>query len=75
MRPEIVRSIVDLPAPFEPMTATASPDRTSSETPWSTRMLPYPAWRSTSSSIPGLADVGGHHLRVGADGLRDRPPR
>ncbi len=40
MRPETVRSIVVLPAPLEPMTATASPVRTVSEMPCRARMLP-----------------------------------
>ena len=31
--PEIVRSVVDLPAPFEPMRVTISPSSTVSETP------------------------------------------
>ena len=39
-RPEIVRSVVDLPAPFEPISATSSPVSTRSDTPWSARMLP-----------------------------------
>ena len=31
--PEIERSVVDLPAPFEPIIVTTSPSPTSSETP------------------------------------------
>ncbi len=33
--PEMARSVVVLPAPFAPSTATTSPSATSSETPWS----------------------------------------
>ena len=40
MRPEIARSVVVLPAPFEPMSATISPARTSSETPRTAVMSP-----------------------------------
>ena len=38
--PEIERSVVDLPAPFEPISVTISPSSTSSETPLSASMLP-----------------------------------
>ena len=37
---EMVRRVVVLPAPFEPMSATSSPCATRSDTPWSERMLP-----------------------------------
>ena len=36
-RPEIVRSVVDLPAPFAPMSVTISPSLTS-------RLMPLSAW-------------------------------
>jgi hypothetical protein len=39
-RPEIVRSVVVLPAPFPPISAISSPWSTRSDTPWSARMLP-----------------------------------
>jgi hypothetical protein len=38
--PEIERSVVDLPAPLEPMSVTHSPSSTSSETPFNASMLP-----------------------------------
>jgi hypothetical protein len=38
--PEIVISIVDLPAPFAPITATVSPSWTVSEIPFSALMAP-----------------------------------
>ena len=38
--PEIERSVVDLPAPFEPISVTISPSSTSSEMPLSASMLP-----------------------------------
>ena len=38
--PEIERSVVDLPAPLEPISVTHSPSSTSSETPLSAWMLP-----------------------------------
>ena len=38
--PEIDRSVVDLPAPLEPMSVTISPSSTFSETPFSASMWP-----------------------------------
>ena len=38
--PEIARSVVVLPAPFAPSTATIAPSGTSSETPWSACTAP-----------------------------------
>ena len=40
VRPEIERSVVDLPAPFEPISVTISPSSTSSEMPLIAAMLP-----------------------------------
>ena len=40
VRPEIERSVVDLPAPLEPISVTTSPSSTVSETPLSASMLP-----------------------------------
>ena len=40
VRPEIERSVVDLPAPFEPISVTISPSSTVSEMPLSASMLP-----------------------------------
>jgi hypothetical protein len=40
VRPEIERSVVDLPAPFDPISVTISPSSTSIETPFSAAMLP-----------------------------------
>ena len=39
-RPEIVRSVVDLPAPFAPMSVTISPSSTSREMPLSAWIAP-----------------------------------
>ena len=40
VRPEIERSVVDLPAPFEPISVTISPSSTTIEMPLSASMLP-----------------------------------
>jgi hypothetical protein len=40
LSPEMVRSVVLLPAPLEPMSVTISPSSTVSETPLSALMLP-----------------------------------
>ena len=40
VRPEIERSVVDLPAPLEPISVTHSPSLTSSEMPLSAWMFP-----------------------------------
>ncbi len=40
VRPEIERSVVDLPAPFEPIRVTHSPSSTSIEMPLRASMLP-----------------------------------
>src|SRR5258706_2798511 len=68
--PEIVRSVVVLPAPFEPIRATSSPSATRIDTPWSERMLPYWTWTSLSSSMPGLAEVGRDDIRIGSNRCR-----
>ena len=39
-RPEMVRRVVDLPAPLEPMSVTISPSLTTRETPLTAAMLP-----------------------------------
>src|SRR5918994_2107403 len=78
--PEIARSIVVLPAPLAPSTATIWPSSTASETPCSARTGPYRAWTSLSSRSAirrlrlGLrgtgvlvgAEVGLDHRRVGS---------
>jgi hypothetical protein len=38
--PEIERSVVDLPAPLDPISVTTSPSSTSSETPFSASIVP-----------------------------------
>ena len=53
IRPEIVRSVVDLPAPLEPISETISPACTAMETPLTAAMLPYETWRSLTSSTRG----------------------
>ena len=40
VRPEIERSVVDLPAPLEPIRVTTSPSSTVSETPFSASIEP-----------------------------------
>ena len=40
VRPEIERSVVDLPAPLEPIRVTTSPSSTVSETPLSASIAP-----------------------------------
>ena len=40
VRPEIERSVVDLPAPFEPISVTTSPSETVSDTPFSASIVP-----------------------------------
>jgi hypothetical protein len=40
LRPLIDRSVVDLPAPFAPISVTISPSRTSSEIPFSASIVP-----------------------------------
>src|SRR5436190_18562416 len=75
-RPEIVRRVVLLPAPFEPMSATSSPWLTRSETPCSALIAPYRTWTSCSSSIgagsdiAALAEVGGDDGGIGPHGGR-----
>src|SRR5438067_5097022 len=65
--PDTARSVVVLPAPFGPRTATSSPSPTSSETPCSARIWPYRASTSSSSSRELLGirpEVGLDHRRV-----------
>jgi hypothetical protein len=40
VRPEIERSVVDLPAPFAPISVTTSPSSTVNETPFSASIEP-----------------------------------
>src|ERR1700678_2414808 len=57
--PAIVRSSVDLPAPFAPMIAYTSPGYTASEMPASARSCPWWTTRSrTSSSGPAARSPG-----------------
>src|SRR5262245_34139127 len=67
IRPEIARINVVLPAPFGPITPTASAGCTSSETSNKAWNVPYPAWTDLSSSIRATRRV-----RSGARGRRDR---
>src|SRR5437867_6808116 len=73
MRPDTTRISVVLPAPLGPMTPTASPRRTSSDTSNSAWKLPYPARTDFSSSMGG-ADVT-RCPRAGASSLRERRHR
>src|SRR5690606_19165822 len=57
-RPDSARSVVDLPAPFAPISATSSPLATSNETSFSTWVAP----RNTFSSLTwrmGASGMGG----------------
>src|SRR5262245_55389631 len=63
--PKTVRSSVDLPAPLAPMIETISPAHTSTETPRSTSISPYPAWTSSSRRS---GDRGGGTSRGGIVG-------
>src|SRR6478735_7037252 len=70
----IAFSVVDLPAPLRPSSATTSPARTSRSTPNSTRARPYPASRPRTSSIAKVdlpdARVSAHLFgRTGGDEL------
>src|SRR5256712_3409200 len=73
MRPDTTRISVVFPAPLGPMTPTASPSRTSSDTSNSAWKLPYPARIDFSSSM-GAADVT-RRSRSGARGTRARRHR
>src|SRR5213079_996390 len=53
--PEMVLSVVVLPAPLLPRTATISPRPTSSPTPLSARILPYETSSPSTRSMPTLA--------------------
>src|SRR5580693_4354437 len=62
--PEMVRLIVDLPAPFAPSTVTISPPCTSKSTPRRISAAPYPAYRPlTASNGSGTAHIRLHPAR------------
>src|SRR3954469_21747206 len=65
----MARSVVVLPAPLRPMTQTASPAATVSDTPCRMWLRPYQALRSRTSSIAldRLAEIDAPHLLVRAD--------
>src|SRR3954471_12732442 len=67
--PMIARSVVVLPAPLRPMTQTASPAATVSDTPCRMWLRPYQALRSRTSSIAldRLPEIDAPHLLVRAD--------
>src|SRR3954447_12000829 len=66
--PEMARIVVVLPAPLAPISATISPSATSRLMPCRAWIRPYSrATLESSSSIGGLPQVGGDHLRVVAD--------
>src|SRR3954451_3505746 len=71
VRPEIERSVVDFPAPLEPISVTTSPSSTVSETPLSASIDPYAVTMSSTSSIGAmsalLSEVGLDDLGVVAD--------
>src|SRR5439155_12741263 len=71
-KPMIVLSSVVLPMPLRPSRATASPARTSSETPKRIGVAPYPAWTSwtRNTSVLRAAEIGVDHSRIVADLLR-----
>src|SRR5271163_4944377 len=65
-KPPMVRSKVDLPAPFSPVISRISPASTAKLTSRSTGMLPYPACRAAISSNAATHEqrLGG---RIGGD--------
>src|SRR5262247_493660 len=72
--PEIVLSVVVLPAPLLPRIVTISPRPTSSPTPLSARISPYAtssdstlSMRPRSGRGPALAEIGLDHPRVALD--------
>src|SRR3954447_5894255 len=77
--PEIARSVVVLPAPFAPRTATACPSSTASEIPCSAFTCPYdaPTPPSSSSGIVRRPQVRLDHRRARAHlvrrAARDQP--
>ncbi len=52
-RPIIVFSVVDLPAPLRPISATHSPSSTRSDTPYRICAAPYQASSASTSSMAG----------------------
>src|SRR5437016_14383684 len=84
MNPTMTLKVVDLPAPFGPITATTSPAFTWSETSWRTWRDPYPAstwWSSRSARaletapaaiLSPAAEVGLENALVAVD-LGGRP--
>ena len=60
---------VDLPLPFAPSSATASPWRTERSTPSSTCLFAYPAFepRRPTSNASGMAEIGLQHVAIGTD--------
>src|SRR5205085_12069532 len=75
-RPEIARFKVDLPAPFEPTTATISPYCTVRSTPCRISAPPYPAWSPLTASTGSVtaesrgrapAEIGLYDARIGCD--------
>src|SRR5579859_1465106 len=63
--PEMVLSVVVLPAPLPPISATISPISTPNEMPLSTSIWPYDTWRSSilSMAVPP-AEIGFDDLRI-----------
>src|SRR5579863_4841868 len=66
--PEMVESVVVLPAPLPPIRATISPISTLNEMPLSTSIWPYDTRRSSilSMAVPP-AEIGLDHLRIALD--------
>ncbi len=55
LMPEIVRRVVDFPAPFPPMSVTSSPSSTRTEMPLTASIPPYRTLTSlTSSSVSAI---------------------
>src|SRR6266446_546591 len=63
---------VVLPMPLRPSSATASPARTSSETPKRIGVAPYPAWTSLIFSM-AASELGLRRSQIGLDHLRVVP--
>src|SRR3990172_12545873 len=63
----MARNSVVFPAPLSPMTATASPPRTSSDTPCRTSRPPYPAQTSRTAMIRSGAEIAAEDTLIVPD--------
>src|SRR5688500_5114360 len=70
MMPDIARSVVDFPAPFDPMRVTISPSFTDRSMPFSAEIAPYPATRPATSRSGMAAVFQRARAEVGLDDTR-----